>query len=334
MHSVDLAYLREHPRQLPVFLTHQRIRETPVPGGDICDAARLTLDDGASLFAKTWPAQAAEPAPEGFFEAEGRGLAWLREAGGVPVPDVLIALPGVLAMEWIDPGPPSPAAAERFGRDLATTHRAGADTFGAPWPGYIGRLPMDNTPAAGPWPAWFAEARLRPYLRRSADAGALAPADVTLVDRVLADIERLAGPAGAEPPARTHGDLWPGNLLWAADGAGGPVRGGTGSAPGGGGATDGAYGREPSRAGRVWLVDPAAHGGHRETDLALLALFGGAPYLDRVLAAYDEAWPLAAGWRARRPLHQLYLLLVHTATFGAAYRDAVTHAAADALRAG
>ena len=69
---------------------------------------------------------------------------------------------------------------------------------------------------------------------------------------------------------------------------------------------------------RAWLVDPAAHGGHRETDLAQLALFGGAPHLDRILAAYQEAWPLADGWRERVPLHQLHLLLVHTALFGAA----------------
>ena len=73
--------------------------------------------------------------------------------------------------------------------------------------------------------------------------------------------------------------------------------------------------------GRAWLVDPAAHGGHRETDLAQLALFGGAPHLDRILAAYQEVWPLADGWRERVPLHQLHLLLVHTALFGAAYRS-------------
>ena len=49
--------------------------------------------------------------------------------------------------------------------------------------------------------------------------------------------------------------------------------------------------------GRGWLIDPAAHGGHRETDLAMLALFG-APYLDQILAGYQETAPLADGWRA------------------------------------
>jgi len=84
-------------------------------------------------------------------------------------------------------------------------------------------------------------------------------------------------------------------------------------------------------AGRGWLVDPAAHGGHRETDLAMLALFG-APYLDRVLAAYDETAPLAAGWRGRVPLHQLHPLLVHVCLFGAGYRESALAAARAALR--
>jgi len=302
--TVDLAYLRAHPQHLPTFLTHQRIRETPVTGGSASVCSRLTLDDGASIFAKTWPERTGRPVPAGFFAAEARGLTWLREAGAVPVPEVISALPDLLALEWIEPGRPSAAAAERFGRDLAALHRAGAPAFGAgapafgaDWTGFIGTLPQDNTPSAGPWADWFAERRLLPYLRLSADGGALSAADVALVERVLA---RMPGYGGQEPPARIHGDLWPGNLMWSAD-------------------------------GRAWLVDPAAHGGHRETDLAQLALFGGAPHLDRILAAYAESWPLADGWAARRPLHQLHLLLVHTALFGRGYRDPVVATARAAL---
>jgi fructosamine-3-kinase len=281
---VELEYLRAHPGQLPMFLTHQRIRETPVGGGSICLARRLTLDDGASVFAKS-----LESAPPGFFAAESRGLRWLRNAGGAPVPEVIADLPDLLALEWIEPGEPTPAAAERFGRELAATHRSGAPTFGAPWPGYIGSLPMDNAESTGRWSDWFAERRIEPYLRMSRDNGALSGEEADRVSRVVGRFELDA------EKARLHGDLWPGNVLWAAD-------------------------------GRAWLVDPAAHGGHRETDLALLGLFGGAPYLDRILAAYDEVWPLAEGWRDRVPLHQLYLLLVHTALFGPAYRNSVLDA--------
>ncbi|MFI7213059.1 fructosamine kinase family protein [Micromonospora maritima] len=295
---MDLAYLRAHPEHLPTFLTHQRIRETPVSGGDICTASRLTLDDGHSVFAKTWPERSARPVPEGFFATEAAGLRWLREADAVPVPEVLVALPDLLALDWVEPGEPTPEAAEAFGRGLAGLHASGATSFGAGWTGFIGALPQDNTPDPGPWPGWFARCRLLPYLRMSVDRGALDGAGAALVEQVVDRIDEFGGD---EPPARVHGDLWPGNLLWGAD-------------------------------GRVWLVDPAAHGGHRETDLAQLALFGGPPHLERILAAYREVRPPADGWRERVPLHQLHLLLVHTALFGTAYADAVVSAARAALR--
>ncbi|GAA1589528.1 fructosamine kinase family protein [Actinoplanes couchii] len=293
---MDLAYLRTHPQHLPTFLTHQRIRETPVGGSGVCSVSRLTLDDGSSLFAKTWP---DGDAPEGMFATEAAGLGWLRSAGGVAVPEVIVALPEMLAMEWIEPGEPTRRAAERFGRELAETHRAGADRFGLDRDGYIGPLPLDNSPVDGGWGAWFAARRLAPYLEMSAGRGALSGSDVAVVQEIITAISRYGGD---EAPARIHGDLWPGNLLWGAD-------------------------------DRAWLVDPAAHGGHRETDLATLALFGGVPHLDLILASYQETWPLADGWRDRVPLHQLHLLLVHTAAFGGGYRAGV-RAAADALSTG
>jgi fructosamine-3-kinase len=302
--AVDLDELRAHPERLPVYLFHQRIRETPVGGGSIAQTVRLTLEDGASIFAKSWRAGHADSTPQaspGFFESEAAGLRWLGEAtaaGGAPVPEVIVALPELLALEWVEPGDPSPGAAERLGRELAATHRAGAEAFGAPWTGYIGSLPQDNARSAGPWPEWFAQRRLEPYLCAAADRGALSDADVKAVRAVLARIGELA--PETEPVARLHGDLWPGNVHWGQD-------------------------------GRAWLVDPAAHGGHRETDLAQLALFGGAPFLDRILGAYQEAWPLADGWRERIPLHQLHLLLVHAALFGSGYRSSVM-AAVRALR--
>jgi fructosamine-3-kinase len=304
---VDLPYLRSHPHQLATFLMHQRLRETPVGGGSICQARRLTLEDGTSVFIKSLGDPAMPPmppAPEHFFETEAEGLRWLRESGTVPVPEVIAVLPDLLVLEWIDHGPPTPEAAEVFGRELAGMHSCGADGFGAPWPGYIGSLPQDNGSlpqddgSESGWPQWFAQRRLSPYLAAAADRRALDRADVALVQRVLDRIDRLAGPP--EPPARIHGDLWPGNVVWAHR--------------------------------RVWLIDPAAHGGHRETDLAQLALFAGAPYLDRILAAYQETWPLAQGWAARVALHQLHLLLVHAALFGAAYRGSVVAAAHASLR--
>jgi fructosamine-3-kinase len=202
----------------------------------------------------------------------------------VPVPEVIAATADLLLLEWVMPGTPTPAAAEELGRGLAGLHRAGATGFGAGQDGYIGSLPLPNDPADD-WPKFYVKRRCEPFLRRASDRGALDPAAVAVIERALGRIPEFAGPA--EPPARIHGDLWSGNVH---------------------------YGRD----GRAWLVDPAAHGGHRETDLAMLALFG-APYLDRTLAAYDEAFPLAEGWRERVPLHQLHPLLVHAAMFGGGY---------------
>ena len=264
---------------------------------------RATLADGQVVFVKE-----AAAGPAGALGAEARGLGWLGGAGAVPVPGLVGWDESLLVISWVPPGTADAASAGRFGRDLARMHAAGADRFGAPWPGFIASLPLPNDgPAAardgagdaGAWPEWYASRRLLPYLRRAADAGALRPAQVRDVEAVVARIGDLAGPA--EPPSRIHGDCWSGNVLWSG--------------------------------GRGWLIDPAAHGGHRETDLAMLALFG-APFLDRILASYDEAAPLAAGWRARVPLHQLHPLLVHACLFGAAYATPVAGAARAALAAG
>jgi fructosamine-3-kinase len=105
-----------------------------------------------------------------------------------------------------------------------------------------------------------------------------------VVARVCDRIDALAGPP--EPPSRLHGDLWSGNVLAGAD-------------------------------GRPWLIDPAAYGGHREIDLAMLALFGRPS--PRTLAAYDEVWPRADGHEERLALHQLFPLLVHAVLFGGGY---------------
>jgi fructosamine-3-kinase len=74
------------------------------------------------------------------------------------------------------------------------------------------------------------------------------------------------------------------------------------------------------------LIDPAASGGHRETDLAMLALFG-CPFLAAVYEAYDAAHPLRPGWEERIPLHQLHPLAVHAASHGATYAAPLVSAA-------
>ena len=226
-------------------------------------------------------------APPGFFEAEAAGLRWLAEAGA-PVPEVLSVGADHITMTWIDQGPWTPAAEEAAGRAVALLHRTGAPSFGLDRDGFIGPLAMDNTPAAD-WPAFWAERRVLPLVRELVALELLGTDEGAAFERLCARLPSLAGPP--EPPARIHGDLWTGNLLC-------------------------------DRAGQPWLVDPAAHGGHRETDLAMLALFGGRS--DRFVSAYEEVAPLGDGWRERQPLHELHPLLVHARLFGAGYgRQAV-----------
>lgn len=250
---------------------------TPLGG-----AYRVRLTDGDEVVAKRHTQPSA-------VRAEVAGLRWLRVAGapGFPrVPAVLGFDDQWLVVELVPVGQASAGVAEEFGRELAALHRVGASAFGSAPPGgpvdaWIGLAPMRNV-AGDSWAEWYAEYRVLPYLRSAVDLGVLR--DPAPIEGVCSRIGELAGPL--EPPARLHGDLWSGNVLWSA--------------------------------GQVWLIDPAAHGGHRETDLAMLRLFG-CPYLERIVSAYDEVAPLAEGWRERVALHQLFPLLVHTVLFGGGY---------------
>ncbi|MFE9115846.1 fructosamine kinase family protein [Streptomyces collinus] len=264
--------------------------ERPLSGA----LTEVTLDDGRVVVVM----DSAEP---GAARAEAAGLRWLAAAGSVPLPGVHGHEEGRLVIDRVVQGRPGREAAVRFGRDLAALHAAGAPAFGAPPPGgpvdaYIGLAPMRNEQGTD-WPRWYAEQRVLPYLRRTVDRGTVLPGEAAVVERLCERLPSLAGPA--EPPARLHGDLWSGNVLWADD-------------------------------GQVWLIDPAAHGGHRETDLAMLRLFG-CPHLERVLDGYQEVAPLADGWAGRVGVHQLFPLLVHAVLFGRGYAEQALAVARSAL---
>ncbi|WP_310134863.1 fructosamine kinase family protein [Leifsonia shinshuensis] len=239
-------------------------------------------------------------APALFFEAEAAGLRWLAEPeadGGARVVRVADVRPGRIELERIRESRSTADAARAFGAALAVTHAAGADAFGAPpagWDGplFIGRRPLPVARETT-WGRFYVRDRVLPYLDIAVEAGTVTSAQLPVIREAL---DRVA--AGDfdddEPPARIHGDLWTGNVLWDARGA--------------------------------ILIDPAAHGGHRETDLAMLDLFG-APFLDEILAGYDATRPLRAGWRERIPVHQLHPLAVHAAGHGPSYGRALADAA-------
>jgi fructosamine-3-kinase len=268
----------------------------PAAGGDLNDAYVARLASGSVVFVKT-----ASDAVPGSYLAEAAGLRWIASAVGAPrVPEVLGVVdppapdrqPRMLILSWIESGRLSTAGTETLGQGLAALHRAGAAGYcvappDAPQGLRIGPLEL----GAGSAPTWaeaYGTLRLRPLAHRAAASGALTPDGLAAVERVCERLPELSGPP--EPPARLHGDLWAGNVLAGSDGT-------------------------------PYLIDPAAYGGHREMDLAMLRLFGGVG--ERCFSAYAEAFPLADGHQERLALWQLFPLLVHAVLFGAGYGERV-----------
>ncbi len=259
----------------------------PLGGGDAADAYRVMLDDSTTVFAKTKPG-----AVEGFFTTEAAGLVWLGETGTVSVPEVIAVAddPPVLVQRWIDPGHPTESTEAEFGRSLAALHQAGAPCFGREDRRSTGSRGLPNEPCAT-FAEFYASQRLLPLARLARDSRALPEETIVDLETVAGSLDRFGG--ASESPARLHGDLWAGNRIIGAGGV-------------------------------SWIIDPAAHGGHREFDLAMMRLFGGFGW--ECFAAYEEVAALADGWEERIPLHQLAPLVVHSIKFGASYVPATQHA--------
>jgi len=236
---------------------------------------------------------------------EAAGLGWLSEAdGGVRGAQVRHVEPGLLELERIETVRPEAETARTFGAALARTHAAGAPRYGyvpGSTPLFMGRLALPAPePAPTSWGAFYGAERVLPYLRRAVEQGRIGGAGQATIEAVVArlldgELDHAQPELVGEGVARLHGDLWNGNVLW-------------------------------SRTGEAVLIDPTAHGGHAETDLAMLALFG-VPHLAEIVAGYHDVSPLAPGWRERVDLHQLNPLLVHTVLFGGSYADAAIAAA-------
>jgi len=255
-------------------------------GGDTCAAWELRLESGERFFLKSRSA-----APAGMFAAEALGLAALARAEAVRVPAVIHAGDEFLLLEFIAPGRASPAAWRRLGRALARMHAAAAPCFGFDTDNWCSASPQPN-PRMTDGYEFFACARLMYQGRRAYDAGLL---DRSLL-RALEDLAQcLRARIPVQAPALLHGDLWQGNVI--ADAAGEAV-----------------------------LIDPAAHWGWPEADIAMTRLFGGFP--EEFYAGYRECRPLDSGWERRLPLYNLYHLLNHLNLFGRAWLPRVHEALA------
>jgi len=233
-----------------------------------------------------------EDLPETVFVREAEGLELLRQIRSLPVPEVYYCggVPehkgSAIVMEWIH-GEPNAETAEQLGRGLARLHLAPASQFGLSTDNYIGELPQPNG-WYGRWPEFLRERRLAPMAQLAERKGLLPESRRVRLARLLDSLDRWV-PADSRP-SLLHGDLWSGNWI-------------------------------VGRGGQPYLIDPAVFYGDREFDLAFTELFGGFPA--RFYAAYRGLAPLSREYEDRRPIYQLYYLLVHLILFGESYGPAI-----------
>ena len=275
------------------------VSAVPTAGGDINSAWKLGLGDGSTTFLKS---RAGAPPEE--FEMEAAGLEWLGSAGGLRVPEVLAVVkepqPGLL-LEWIEPGGGLGEAGEAaLGAGLARIHQTGTGAFGALPPGspawglHVGPVSLEARPVddEGQGFGEFYANRIEALAAQAQDRGAIGLEEMSVFETLRENIDEIAGEP--EPAALTHGDLWSGNVL-------------------------------VSTGGEPCLIDPAAHGAHRELDLAMLMLFGspGQAFID----SYEGVFPLSGDWQERVRLWQIQPLLIHAVLFGGSYGSSAAAAA-------
>ncbi|MEM1027064.1 MAG: fructosamine kinase family protein [Planctomycetota bacterium] len=254
---------------------------SPVAGGDINAAYRLTLADGTEAFAKT----PGGPSPADLYVAEAEGLRALRNAAGdeLVVPRVLAVGDTFLVLEALRFAPPPNDYEEQLGRGLALLHqRATANRFGFSCTTYLGRIAQTNSGSdRTDWPDYWRERRLLPLIQGLDHSPQLYRLGLRLADRLETMLE-----APPEPPTLIHGDLWSGNAAYVTD------------------------------LGLPAIFDPACSYAHREVEFGMTRLFGFGP---RFEAAYHEVYPLAERWEQRVEVYRLHHLLSHAWHFGGGY---------------
>ena len=250
-----------------------------ISGGCI-NQSYLLADNKRSFFVKLNDAKRLP-----MFEAEATGLQQILASKTVRAPQPLCHGladdQAFLVMEYLDLRAHGDAAA--LGEQLAQMHRPRQAYFGGPRDNTLGSTPQPNTQTAT-WIEFVRDKRIGYQLRLAAQNGYGGKLQ-TQGEKLLTKLDAFF--TDYQPQASLlHGDLWGGNHAYLADGT--PV-----------------------------IFDPAVYYGDRETDIAMTELFGG--FAPAFYAAYQEVWPLDAGYAERKTLYNLYHILNHANLFGGGY---------------
>lgn len=261
---------------------------TPLSGGSISPVWKAGTTEGDYLV-KIGEVPA-------MLEKEAEGLQAISSAEAIPVPHIYgsgtigeekAEALAYIVMSYVQ-GSEAPDTAERLGRGVAGLHARTTGRFGYGADNYIGRLSQPNAWTDN-WVAFLRTHRLGHQLELAIAGGHMPGERRERMERLL---DRLDQWIPTHPsPSLLHGDLWRGNWI---------------VGPG----------------GQPYLIDPAVYYGDAEMELAFTELFSGFP--ERFYEAYREVRPFdQQRYAERRPLYQLYYLLVHLNHFGESYGPAV-----------
>ncbi len=255
----------------------------PVSGGSISRTFRVETNN------RRYMIKMHETAPADFFQKEAEGLRLLKHAGELGVPHVFYVDKHSIVMEWVE-GLRAPDTDEKLGRGLARLHRdhTSSQGFGLSFDNYIGQLPQPNG-WQDDWLTFLREKRLGFQAELAVKQGCFSRERGKKMERLLQSLDQWIDPQQVRP-SLLHGDLWGGNWICGPDGV-------------------------------PYLIDPAVFYGDREFDLAFSEMFGG--FSSAFYQAYREEYPLSPGYEERKPLYQLYYLLVHLNLFGESYGPSV-----------
>ena len=252
-------------------------------GGGSINAAYIIGDTQQSYFVKTNSASRVD-----MFEAERDGLNEIAASHTIKVPQAIcVGSEGshsYIVMECLSLSGRggSSISIEQLGHDLANMHRHTSNQYGWYRDNTIGSTPQINDQCSD-WVIFYRDHRLGHQYQLAArkGAGRLAERGELLMSK-LAEFFTSYSPSAS----LLHGDLWSGNYAIEENGV--PV-----------------------------IFDPATYYGDREADIAMTELFGG--FSQRFYSAYNDSYPMDAGYKVRKVLYNLYHIINHFNLFGGGY---------------